>query len=867
MQRAVLLLAVLVACLAVRCAPKSVPCRLAAKGKALVPIVVGAKANASVRHSAEELRDMLQKITGAAFRIQTGDGRRGLAVGMQGDFPGLAADARLAAAARAAGDDPTVRLTMFQSYVLLSHAGGLQAVGATELAVEYAIWDLLQRCGYRQFFPGETWEIIPRSPDLTLAVDTLEKPDYYDRRICCMGMTQWWDWFMKNRVTLHGFWGSRTPYLPDMPLKWKNNFIENSHAYSFIVRDYADVFKAHPEWMAFSRGKRGDSTFLCIAQPGLRDFIAQYAVDYLKKYPDNWCVSLEPTDGDGWCECAECAKLGNISNRPVLLANTAAEAIDKAFPNEIKLVGMYGYGRHWQPPDLKVHDRVVVTVTTSTLCAGEGNNPPMEERLAGWAKQAKHVGVYDYWALFAWGGWTPGHSPAGNLKYLADVIPRYHELGARCWLSEADDAWGACGLGYYLSTRLFWNVKDGKNAGAIVEDFLDKAFGPAKEPMRAYFTAIDGRHGASPGNPNAIMSRVKQMYPALLRARALARDPAIRRRVDQFLLYTRFMELFARYYYAQERTDFKLDGVTEADVRETVKEFMRLAYQIRNTDMVNYLYLDQAWSPSYHLTLKELAPPGAETPPELTVADIDAIAAEAARRYAARPFDRAKDGAALGARNGDTILFDGGGFETTTQSVSGSYESQSQDGPDAGPVDTKTARWTSAKTLPQNIQVTSAPASDRDPGPADGKLYCRMVRGGGTETHLRALFAPQATGKVTAEWLAHGDPAGDYDNAMEFSLLEGGTYRLSLLTRMTGDVMYLTNKQEWKDTGMHYDGLRWQKWRISYVPGADRFTLAIGDQPAMEIPVTIAGKVDSLEFRCAQSEAKFYIDGIAGQAK
>lgn len=67
--------------------PAGIPCQLAANGKALAPIIVSPKANASVRHSAEQLRDMLQRITGAPFTVETGGGSTGLAVGLLGDFP------------------------------------------------------------------------------------------------------------------------------------------------------------------------------------------------------------------------------------------------------------------------------------------------------------------------------------------------------------------------------------------------------------------------------------------------------------------------------------------------------------------------------------------------------------------------------------------------------------------------------------------------------------------------------------------------------------------------------------------------------------------------------------------------------------
>ena len=826
------------------------PCPVAVDGKAAVPIVTAPTASPSIRQSAEALRGVLQRVTGAAFAVETGDGRAGIAVGLPGDFPTLAATDRLAAAGRAAGADPTARLAWLQGYALRSHARGIQVVGASELGVEYAVWDLLHRAGYRHFFPGAAWEVVPRAPTLTLDVDAVERPDYYDRRIACFGGERTWEWMIRNRVCVHG-WDGRASFRPALPARWKGHLVETSHAYSYIVRDHPEVFKAHPEWMALSRGERGRSTFLCISNPGLRDFVARYAVDYLRKYPDRFSVSLEPTDGDGWCECPECAKLGKVSNRAVLLANAAAGAVGKAFPkDEIKLVGMLGYGFHWQPPDLKADDRVVVMVTTKTLCPGEGNNPPMDGRLAGWAKRARHLGVYDYWSVFDWGGWTPGHAPAADPAYLADVIPRYHRLGARCWLAEADESWGACGLGYYLASRLLWDVKEAKKADALTEDFLEQAFGPAKEPMRAFYTAVDGRRGSAPGNPNAIRARLAQMYPPLLRARGLARDTAVRRRVDQLLLYTRLSELLAEHYVSKARHDLGLGGVTADDGRESAKAFLRLAYQLRDTHLVNSRFLDQAWGRPYRLTVKDLAPAGAAAPPELTAADVDAIAAGAARRYGDAAAGKRPDGARFAARNGDRVLFDAGGFESPA-------------GP-ALPADTPRVRWVAQGLKPQDVGVTGAASGDDDPDPADGKSYCRLRRESG-ETHLRVQFEPQAGGLVEVEWMVHGDPRGDGDNAMNFGLREGSRYRVCLLTKVTGDVMYLDGDGRYVDTGLDHDGLRWERWRIRYAPGADHFSLTVGGRTADRLPVASRGGVDGFEVRAAHSGARLYVDGLAGR--
>ena len=53
------------------------------------------------------------------------------------------------------------------------------------------MWDVLQRLGVRQYFPGATWEIVPAAADLRLAVDVAEHPAFAARRI-------WYNW---------GLWG------------------------------------------------------------------------------------------------------------------------------------------------------------------------------------------------------------------------------------------------------------------------------------------------------------------------------------------------------------------------------------------------------------------------------------------------------------------------------------------------------------------------------------------------------------------------------------------------------------------------------------------------------------------------------------
>ena len=60
---------------------------LAADGKALAPIVISKEASPATRAVAEELAQYLQRISGASFSVQTGDGSRGIVLGTLAQFP------------------------------------------------------------------------------------------------------------------------------------------------------------------------------------------------------------------------------------------------------------------------------------------------------------------------------------------------------------------------------------------------------------------------------------------------------------------------------------------------------------------------------------------------------------------------------------------------------------------------------------------------------------------------------------------------------------------------------------------------------------------------------------------------------------
>lgn len=513
---------------------------LSSGGRALMPVVVGAQAGDAVKASAAELARYLGRMGGASFVVETGDGCRGIALGRPADFTALPFPVKFKAG-------PFDR----ETYVIRSHGRGLCLLGATDLAISHAVWDLLHRLGHRQFFPGETWEVVPPPRDLRVAMHVRQRPSFYARRI-------WYNW---------GLWDyNGEPYR-----QWcvrnravKGFDLNSGHSYGGIIAANRAAFDAHPEFLALIDGKRrirgGDLKF-CIANPDLRALVVRHAVRFFKGHPRADSISMDPSDGGHWCQCEGCTRMGPISNRVLALANQVAEGINDLGLGP-KYVGMYAYNRHSTPPTIRAHPNVIVSATTAFIRGGF----TFDQVVRGWQSQGATIGVYDYLSVIAWDWNQPRAAKGSRPRAVAESLARFHGQGARFYDAESGDCWGPCGLGYYIAGRVMWDVREAKRVDALVDDFLAKAFGKAREPMREFYRLINFDAQRRP-----MSDLLGRMYRQLDAARRVSGNPAVLKRIDDLILYARYAELYDA---------FKSGSGRKEDV-------IRHAHRMRKTMMVH----------------------------------------------------------------------------------------------------------------------------------------------------------------------------------------------------------------------------------------------------------------------------------------
>ncbi|MDF1744278.1 MAG: DUF4838 domain-containing protein [Gimesia sp.] len=530
---------------------KPAPCQIAQAGKARFSVVHSKQASERTRTAARDLAHYLTKISNAPFSVESGNGLRGLTVGLVSDFP------EQRAVNQSEWTNPQIKER--EKYLIRSHADGVYLLGMTELAVEHAVWDFLYRIGYRQYFPGPHWEVIPHQNHLKVNINVTESPDYQNRMI-------WygygpWDYAKEP----YQRWCARNRATSGMVLK-------TGHSYGRFIRSNQAAFDAHPEFYALVNGSRKISPYakFCTSNLQLQELIEQSALRYFEENEDADSISLDPSDGGGWCECEACQKMGSISDRALFLANRVADAVNKPQSDSKlrqKYVGMYAYAYHSPPPAGKVHPNVIISVATGFLRGGYS----LDEIITGWSTQGAKIGIREYYSVFPWDHDMPGKARGSNIEYLKRTLPKFHKQGAQYLTAESSDNWGPNGLGYFLASRMMWNLDEIQQTDKLTDEFLTLCFGKAKSPMTEFYRQLDGSHSHL-----VVSDQYGRMFRALDAAKQLAQSPEVHARLDDLTLYCRYVDLYEQYRQAKGEPRQK-----------AFEQMIRHAYRMRESMLVH----------------------------------------------------------------------------------------------------------------------------------------------------------------------------------------------------------------------------------------------------------------------------------------
>ncbi len=542
-------------------------------------VCVAADAPKELRDAAGELASWLRKATGADIAIvpPSADG-------------GIVLTTLEAAPAALPGIEDLRARKSREAFLLHSDDARLWIVGASPIAVPNGVYSYLEELGFRWFMPTENWTIVPSLKSIAVKAHRVEAPAYQMRGAFGTGgfggnlpvdpkrekQEQWAAWARRTRFA--------------------GEFTLSGHAGEAFNRAHKKELTDHPEYLAEIGGQRqawGQGTKPCYSNPGL---IALYVHDRLAAYrrqlaqrpgaPNSFAVSVEPSDGGGHCECAECRKIGSVSDRVFSLANAVARALAAEFPGG--RASLLAYNEHAAVPRIAIEPNVYVTVVPYAF-QRTGLTP--EELLQAWSRKVSSFGVYDYWAI---PDWAFGQ-PATALPQMTAKVRLWHRLGANGVCAESDSGGGSVGLLRYVASRLLWDPS--ADEAAILEDFYARAFAEARVPMERMvgrwaerFVLAEDELGLS--------------YRDIQEARALAKSPGVIARVNDYALYLHFLRLSFEYRITPPKSDTHR-GLTDDLLRYLWRIYpsgmthsYRLAQLILNRPPggVEYMDLKDAWN-------------------------------------------------------------------------------------------------------------------------------------------------------------------------------------------------------------------------------------------------------------------------------
>ncbi len=338
-----------------------------------------------------------------------------------------------------------------------------------------AVYEFLRSLGVRWYMPGELGEVVPQQDSIPLPrFDRTVKPDYlyHNLRLGNVPHFPWDDFIWAFRLGLN------------------NRDVAGSHGMR-LIQSSQQMKEEHPEYYALYGGKRitgfRGSGHSCFSSEGL----LQEAIDFARAAFDQFDltgVSIFPQDGYRHCECEDCYDK-TASEVVWEFVNNVAKEVYKTHPDRLVLGG--AYTAYQNPPDSidKFSPNVVVRISWV--------RPGLDDP-ESWEA---------YWDLVE--RWAEKLAPKrlmrnANVQWSASpdfpiIFPRSiaQELGAMKGLSlgeassvprSRDQRWlhpGLSHLNMYVMSRYFWNAD--QDLDALLDEYYTKFYGPAADAMRSAF--------------------------------------------------------------------------------------------------------------------------------------------------------------------------------------------------------------------------------------------------------------------------------------------------------------------------------------------------------------------------------------------
>jgi hypothetical protein len=450
------------------------PLVVAENGKSAALILMSPRAGQYEAQAARDLQKYIAAMTGAvpeivddaqSIRAALAGGRPLLVVGQVALEASATVKARLAAVVKA---HPSLRA---DGVALLRDGNKIFLAGPNDESHYFAVAELLRAWGVRWFMPGAFGECVPHESKLLVdKLDVLYAPPFEIRSF-------WVSWL-----------GDRSG-VTDFQLR--NMMAESS-----------SVPPAGHALGEYTKGLGKSAFDIPLTSPKTAEHVARgaeatYAAgkDFSLSMEDGLYTSDDP--GDAALARLQWDKYSlrySVTDAMLGLLNNVARRLREKYPSSRSKIGFLAYSNMFIPPvrttelEPSLYGMLAPIDIDPVHGVGDARSWPKKEYgeiLRKWAQVTRgRLTIYDYdQSMLIW-----RDVPNPSHQAFRQDVKAYRDAGILGVSTESRMALATTFTNLYLRGRLMWDPD--ANVEALLEDFYARFFGPARLPMRDYWSAI-----------------------------------------------------------------------------------------------------------------------------------------------------------------------------------------------------------------------------------------------------------------------------------------------------------------------------------------------------------------------------------------
>ena len=421
---------------------------------------------ATAKAYAERLRDDIRKSTGRTLRI----------VSEQAYKPTTDGPAIYLGATKQSRELFGDRLREIDSDGYVIHVAPSYVVLAGNM--QYVVYDFLSSyLGIDQYIPNELFSIVPKHERVVIPPETrVELPAFLSRCLNTYRDGRAWRLHAGNgRYDFHHYIGQH-----------------------FML---AKQFPDKPKYFGLWHGKRIPCTGSrtpnpCVLNPDVIDIVTDHCRERFDKQPYRLSASLGMNDSYKYCQCERCkplqgptrsikieGKTTHASDYWYTFLNQVARRVRESHPD--RFIGTLAYCRTEHPPNFPVERNILPFICDSSGAWGNAAERKHDlGQVDAWLERVDRIGLYEY--LYGKGYSIPRiytRHLAEKLKHVAEKCP------GSGFYAEVQFGRGFDGPKLWITERLLWDPT--QDPGQLLSRWSQACFGPAAEPMKAYFEGVE----------------------------------------------------------------------------------------------------------------------------------------------------------------------------------------------------------------------------------------------------------------------------------------------------------------------------------------------------------------------------------------